>query len=207
MIKKLTLSLLMCCCLMTNVIIAQNTENEGSNEGNSLLEKSQWSLNILPLNLAYEHRIGNKSTIYAQAGIGLGRYKTVEDGDSSTSWLSQYIDLGKRTLAVTPELNVQYRYYYNLEKRQAKMKNIASNSGNFVGGQITPLFPPIKTFRGREVVKEQGVVLSAMWGMQRVKKDFLVFNFRIGPALIISTEGTSTELLQGSASIGFILGK
>ena len=198
MIKKLTLSLLMICSLITSTLIAQKANNEPVNEGNSLLEKTQWSLNVLPLNLAYEHRIGDKSTIYAQAGIDLSRYQAVED--------SAVAFLPRRTPALAPKLNVQYRYYYNLEKRQAKTKSIASNSGNFIGAEVTPLLPPIWVIEKKDIIKEQGVVLGAIWGIQRVKKDFLVFNFRIGPALIITSEGTSTELLRGSASIGFILG-
>jgi hypothetical protein len=182
---------------MTNTLVAQNTSSESSKDG-SLLEKSQWSLNVLPLNIAYEHRIGNKSTIYAQAGVDLSLYQAVED--SSLAFFK------RRTYALAPKVNVQYRYYYNLEKRQAKTRSIASNSGNFVGAQITPLLPPIWVFGDKEIIKEQGVLLGAIWGMQRVKKDFLVFNFRIGPALRITSEGLSTELLQGNISIGFILG-
>jgi hypothetical protein len=198
MMQKITLSLLMVCCLLTSTLIAQDTNNKPVNEGSSLLEKSQWSLNVLPLNLAYEHRIGDKSTIYAQAGIDLSRYQAVEDSNVAV--------LPRRTYALAPKVNVQYRYYYNLEKRKATMKNIASNSGNFIGAEITPLLPPIWIIEDKEIIKENGVVLGAMWGLQRVKKDLIVFNLKMGPALRITTEGVSTELLQGTVSIGFILG-
>lgn len=183
-------------CLLTNISTAQDAPAESS----SLLEKSQLRLNVVPLNVAYEHRIGDKSTIYVQAGLGFGSYKNADD-TTGGFWSG----LTNRTWGLGLNVNAQYRYFYNLEKRQAKSRNIASNSGNYVGGQITPLLPPIYKFGDKEVVSENGVILGAMWGMQRAKKDLLIFHFNIGPALRISNEGTSTSL-QTQLAVGFILG-
>lgn len=195
--KKNALLLLMLCFLMTNAMAQNEVSSPASNEG-SLLEKSQWSLNIIPLNIAYEHRIGDKSTIYAQAGLNLNRYD--DANDSTTGFFS------RRIYGLAIDFTAQYRYYYNLEKRKAKSRSFASNSGNFVGAKVTPLLAPIRVFSDKEVIKETGVVLAAMWGMQRVKKDLLVFNFNFGPAVRITSEGTDVDLIQGQLSLGFILG-
>lgn len=195
--KKNALLLLMLCFLMTNAITAQDEDASAVPTEGSLLEKSQWSLNIVPINLAYEHRIGNKSTIYAQAGLNLGRY--ADANDTTGGFFS------RRIFGLALDLNIQYRYYYNLEKRAAKGRSTASNTGNFVGGQITPLLPPIRVFSDKDVTNERGVVIGGIWGIQRVKKDLLVFNFMFVPSLRITSEGTSTDMGM-QLSLGFILG-
>ena len=186
---------LLCLCFSTTLI--GQTETLPAADQQSLLEKAKWRLNIIPLNLGYEHRIGKKSTIYAQVGFDINRYQNASE--EATGFFSRNI------WGIAVDADIQYRYYYNIEKRKAQNRNYESNSANFIGGQITPIFSPISTFGDEEIVNENGAIISAIWGIQRVKKDLLVFNFTLGPAVRVTSEMSDFDL-QMQLSLGFILG-
>ncbi|MFK7951082.1 MAG: hypothetical protein AB8G11_26110 [Saprospiraceae bacterium] len=169
----------------------------------SLLVDSKWRINVFPLNVGYEHRIGQKSTVYAQAGLNLDRFRNVADSTAS-AWRQFFTG---RTLALTFNTSAEYRYYYNIEKRHAKGKNIAYNSANFIGGRVETLLPPLWKASDNEIVKENGVIISGTWGMQRVQRGGrFVYSFRVGPALRLTNEGFTPDL-AANLTFGFILGE
>ncbi len=182
--KKVILFVFVCLAAMTNLNAQEATE--------SLLVKSNWRINILPLNVGYEHQIGTKSTIYATAGISLGSY-----GDSTN-----VID---RVVLPFLSLTGQYRSFYNLEKRQEKGKSIFMNSGNFIGGQINFMPPPLSNPNNESTKGQTGVVLGPVWGAQRNKVGRFSFVFAIGPAVAFTSEGAELTTI-GQLSFGVLLG-
>jgi hypothetical protein len=102
--------------------------------------------------LEWEQKITQKSVISAFAGL---QYGMVADGfsDSQTILNTRYI--------ITPYAYIQYRNYYNLNKRMNRKKNIKNNSANFLYADVANLYP----------IKHQnyfGLLFIQGWGMQRV---------------------------------------
>ena len=71
----------------------------------------------------------------------------------------------KTGFLMTPVISVEPRWYYNLEKRQSKSKNIAGNSGNFVSLQtsyhpnwfVISNYDNLKTFNLITVIPTWGI--------------------------------------------------
>ena len=71
----------------------------------------------------------------------------------------------KTGFLMTPVITVEPRWYYNLEKRQSKSKNIAGNSGNFVSLQtsyhpnwfVISNYDNLKTFNLITVIPTWGI--------------------------------------------------
>ncbi len=82
-------------------------------------------INFLSPGLEYEFPVGKKSTFSAGAGVAYGRsYPDLSIGGSGFRYL------------LSPFLDLQYKHFYNFEKRLAKNKNIAHNSGNFIMARL-----------------------------------------------------------------------
>ena len=121
--------------------------------------------------ITYEKRIGKFQTLYAQAFLSTDIYI----GYSSTLGNLSRIDF-------YPALGLQYRYYYNAEKRKAKGKRIAMNSMNYLSALAETNFY-------RETVSPDGEkelralkVLRVAWGFQRnyPKRFSLDLSFGLG---------------------------
>lgn len=66
--------------------------------------------------MEYEYGFTNSTTLDLRTGSGFA-YRKGMFGEG---------------FGIYPIFNVQYRYYYNLEKRVNKGKNISSNSANYI---------------------------------------------------------------------------
>jgi hypothetical protein len=80
--------------------------------------KNQFKVNLLFPAFVYEYGFDAKNTLYSEVTLGVGYRYSSYYGESS--WY------------VFPTINEQFRHYYNLEKRAAKGKRTARNSGNFL---------------------------------------------------------------------------
>ncbi|MDA3780511.1 MAG: hypothetical protein PF487_09895 [Bacteroidales bacterium] len=77
-----------------------------------------------------------------------------------------------------PVIRVEPRWYYNLEKRDAKSKNIINNSGNYIG--IKTSFNPdwflISNYENLKIVNQ--IAIIPKWGIKRSIGNH--FNFETG---------------------------
>lgn len=83
------------------------------------VEVHQIAINILFPGVSYEHGISSNKTVRVDGGISIGAISINDSG----------FDL-------YPRLDVQFRNYYNLDRRQFKNKNVTGNSGNFYGVHV-----------------------------------------------------------------------
>lgn len=118
------------------------------------VEKNQFKINLLVPGFVYEHGFSAKNTLYSEASIGLGyRYNSFYDEGNF------YFD---------PMINEQFRHYYNLEKRAAKGKRTARNSGNFIAGSAYYNFKSFSTKKYGEYAPS--FTIAPLWGFQRSYK-------------------------------------
>ena len=85
---------------------------------------------------------------------------------------------------LSPKALAEFRFYYNLNKREKKGKLTSRNSANFIALHTHYIFRPvlknfIEFYPGR-------LVLGPVWGMQRTTKKGFNFNFYTGPAVSIA---------------------
>lgn len=113
---------------------------------------------ILSPGISYEKSIGKKHTLYGQVFAS----PTVQYLYSSSfgSEFDFYLD---------PAAMVQYRYYYNLEKRAGKDKFTRLNSGNYFGAVAQTYFSKVRLDSDQleETKRRPVTTFGAIWGMQR----------------------------------------
>jgi len=129
------------------------------------VENQQLTLNVLLPGIIYEQGISQNSTIAAEATMG---FAYVE---------SSFTDNG---FGIYPIGRVQYRYYYNFDRRLSKGKNIAGNTGNYIA-------PTIAIQGGKAIIGDLDYIsdyfggIGAVYGLQRTGQKGLQFRFEVGP--------------------------
>jgi len=129
------------------------------------VEKQQLTLNFLLPGIIYEHGLSQNSTIAAEATMGFA-YRE-----------SDFVESG---FGIYPIGRLQYRHYYNFDRRLAKGKNIAGNTGNYIA-------PTIAIQGGKAIIGDLDYVsdyfggIGAVYGLQRTGQKGLQFRFEVGP--------------------------
>lgn len=125
--------------------------------------QDQFSLNLIIPSAEYELSLSERTTLDLYAGIGYAYRKVFDESH----------------FAIFPEVMAQYRYYYNLDKRLEKGKNVDNNSGNYLtavavisGGD--PIIGDLSSVNGASVI------LGPAWGLQRVYWNHLKLNLNLG---------------------------
>lgn len=162
---------------------------QAQDEAPTSVEKNQFKINMLLPGFVYEHGFDARNTLYSEASIGLGF--------SSNSNNSNF--------AFFPTINEQFRHYYNLEKRAAKGKRTARNSGNYLAFNAIYNFESMSTNDDyRESVPS--FTVGALWGLQRTYKGRFNLEFNIGPG--VNFDKYETEfVLVGNFTLGWVIGK
>mgnify|MGYP003574856214 CR=1 FL=1 len=170
--------------LLTNIIQAQD-------EAPVSVVKNQFKINLLLPGFVYEHGFNAKNTLYSEFSLGIG-FSSNSSSNSSN-------------FAVFPTINEQFRHYYNLEKRAAKGKRTARNSGNYLAVNAIYNFESISTNDDyREAVPSYTV--GALWGLQRTYKGRFNLEFNIGPG--VNFDKYETEFVPvGNFTLGWVIGK
>lgn len=158
---------LLCFCFFS--LISIHAQDQASVE-NGLL-----SVNILTPGLEYEYGLSNYTTLDLRAGIGLAYGKNSYSGEG---------------FGIYPVFNVQYRYYYNLEKRLQKEKNIGNNSGNYVAisGAVQYGKPIIGDLEYNE---DYFGVIGPVWGLQRYYSGGFKLDLNLGAGYGFNESGSS----------------
>ena len=180
--KKIICSLFLS-ALLINVVQAQ--------EGSTSVEKNQFKINLLFPGFVYEHGFNTKNTLYSEVSLGAGyRYNSYYD---------------ESNVYFFPMINEQFRHYYNLEKRAAKGKKIARNSGNFLALSGYYNFQSISS---NEKYGEypSSFTLAPVWGLQRTYKGRLNLELTFGAG--VNFDKYDTEFAPiANFTLGWVIGK
>lgn len=152
--------------------------------------KNQFKVNLLFPAFVYEHGFDAKNTLYSEVTLGVGyRYSSYY----GTSWY------------VFPMINEQFRHYYNLEKRAAKGKRTARNSGNFLAASAYYNFESLNT-NEKYGNYDPSFTLAALWGFQRTYKGRFNLEVHLGPG--VNFDKYDTEFVPvTNFTLGWVIGK
>jgi len=160
----------------------------GQDEAATAVQKNQFKVNMFLPGFVWEHGFDAKNTLYSEASLGLGFSTNSDDSN----------------FAFYPQIVEQFRHYYNLEKRAAKGKRTAFNSGNYLGLLAAYNFESISTNDDyRESVPS--FTVGALWGLQRTYKRKFNLEFSAGPG--VNFDKYDTEFVPIiNFSIGWVIG-
>ncbi|MDY8138563.1 DUF3575 domain-containing protein [Aquimarina sp. 2201CG5-10] len=140
--------------------------------GDASVEDQLFKINLFTPGIEYEVGLNKNSTLDFRVGTGFAYVKTNNEED----------------FGVFLTFEGAYRYYYNLEKRLSKNKNITKNSGNYVA--LTSFLAP-----GNPIIGDLDTdidyigVVGPVWGFQRTYNS----NFNIGLELGLGYEFTNED--------------
>jgi hypothetical protein len=128
-------------------------------------------LNFLGPGISYEKRIGKFQSLHVQAYMETSVYFSYSDEFGTDAGV--YFD---------PALALQYRFYYNAARREAKGKRIAMNSLNYVGAisQVAFLKNETITYYFPEEGRQPSYTFGVIWGFQRNYLKRFSLDFHIG---------------------------
>ena len=160
-------TMLFICSLITVTLFSQEKQTE-----------SVWRINFLNPGIEYEMPTGNKSTLSVGLGIGYsGSYPHSSASDVDTGLV----------YAINPFVDIQYKWFYNFDKRKIKGLNTTTNSGNFVSVRVLTRG---KTLFGDDVVTDKlDFAVGPTWGIQRKYGKNFHMLFDMGPIYYFDVDG------------------
>ena len=196
--KEISYKLISCFLLISSACFSQDTKTIDVTE----VTKA----NFFDPGISYEKRIGNLQTLYGQAFL------------ATSIFIGYSTSLGNiSSVDVYPAITLQYRYYYNGNKRSAKDKRTEMNSMNYISVVTEAGF--YKDHRYELDRSRIMKTLGAVWGFQRnyPKRFSLDINLGIGYAFtketIFNGPGQYEDIwfgeltTVGQISLGFWLNK
>jgi len=141
-------------------------KNEFYNAIPTVVEDQIFKIEILNPGFVYEKGLNENSTFYA--GISANFGIPVSDRTNFDVYSILY-----------PTIDLQYRHYYNLDKRKSKFKNFTNNSGQYVAAKFEA-YTILNSTEAVERYNRAGV--GGVWGFQKNGKP-ITFNFEIGLGL------------------------
>ena len=154
------------------------------------VEDQQLTVNFLLPGVVYEAAIAANSTITAEATMGFAYQESDFFGDG---------------FGIYPIGRLQYRYYYNFERRLEKGKNISGNTGNYIA-------PMIAAQSGKAIIgnldlnSDFFVGIAAVYGLQRTAPKGFQFRLEIGPGYFFD-EFDSGLAVFGAIKLGWVIRK
>lgn len=148
---------------------AQNSEPHSSLE-------NVWRVKFINPGVEYELPAGITTSFIFNAGIGYG---------------GSYPELGRGSgfqYVIAPFIDVEFRKYYNREKRFSKGRSVRYNSGNFVSVRAIGNGWAIAENVNRK--DDLDFAIGPTWGLQR-NYDKLHFLMNLGPTYYFNTIGNS----------------
>ena len=162
--------------------------------------------NFFDPGISYEKRIGQQQTLYDKAFLSTSVFIGYSSSLGNTSGVDVY-----------PALGLQYRYYYNGNKRASKGKRIEMNSMNYIAIVTEASFYKDNTY-GFDKSRTQKTFGTA-WGIQRnfPKRFSIDLNLGIGYSFTKQTVFNNPDSYSdlsfgefttlGQISLGFWLNK
>ncbi|PCI03600.1 MAG: hypothetical protein COB81_03670 [Flavobacteriaceae bacterium] len=157
----------------------------------NFVNKKLYKINLLAPSIESELGLTNKTTLDFKLGTGL----SINGGTGrETDW------------SFFPFAEVQYRYFYNLEKRAAKNKRTANNSGNYLA--LSTSIESGKSMIGNANYAEKYFAgIGPIWGMQRSYKSGFSLNLSGGLGLGFSDLSSAEFMTTINFSLGWVIGK
>lgn len=148
------------------------------------------------LGLSYEKKISQQITIYSMLGL-------VYYGKGATTYITIFGP--SEYYAITPQITVQPRFYYNLDKRAASDKNVDNNSANYVGFAAR-FFHQSFFLSNSDRFSRGPAVLDLMlsYGLQRSFFNRMNFDLAIQPGIEIS-QGQADFFVGLNLQLGFVV--
>ncbi len=148
-IKKACLLLLVC----SFSVVSRGQAVKPDSMAVARVEKSVFSVQtgFLGIWVNNEARLSNSFVLKSEIGLAAAIWN---------------VSLGKADFLLAPQVTLEPRWYYNLRKRKSKSKNIAGNSGNFLGLQ-TGFLPGGWVISNADVNQRPVFSLFLVWGIQR----------------------------------------
>ncbi len=128
---------------------------------------SQFALNLFAPSAEYEISVSDLSTIDLDLGIGFAYHRSTYSGDA---------------FGIFPGFEIQYRHYYNFEKRADRGRKTSENSGNYVAA-VTSITGGKPLVGDLEYDNDYGVFIGPAWGLQRVYDSGFKLNLNLGLGL------------------------
>lgn len=136
--------------------------------------------------ISYERALGKRQTLYTQAYLNTSAYFMYSEALGSSAGI--YFN---------PAFTAQYRFYYNLAKRQSAGKRTELNSGNYISPVVDIMLAGKNTAEDYEVPTIRPVYTAGVvWGLQRnyLKRFSLDLNLGLG---YYSTKRTMYDIVYG----------
>ncbi len=160
--------------------------------------------------ISFEKRIGKFQSLYAQAFMNTSISISYSDYFGNTS--SIYFD---------PAFTLQYRYYYNSAKREAKGKRTEMNSLNYVSAIEQTTFSKNSISSSYYSEKDRRAIntIGIAWGFQRNYHNRFSVDFNIGEGYLytrVTTKNNAGQFITkyagqftavGQINLGFWLNK
>ncbi len=173
--KNKLLGLLLIALLCAGKVAAQDVQST-ENKENPSVEKSIRGIQIGETGLIYnyEFKLANKITLRTEAGFTLAFFS----GDENL-WTGEK---EKGSVAALPTFTVEPRWYYNLNRRVRKGKDITRNRANYFSlfANYSGGWGAIK-FDDRVDQTPNFITIAPMWGMRRTLGKH--FNYELGAGI------------------------
>lgn len=152
---------------------------------------------LLGVGYSYEHALNSKWTISGNVDLGNNLALSVSGAGNYFYW------------GLSPNLNLEARYYYNYQKRQLKGKKVKHNSANYLSASaywFTGSIDVVKS--GYYVFRDYNYSFQAKWGFRRALGEHFTFDLSLGLALNLDNRSynyiSSSPILISSAFwVGF----
>ncbi|MDT0644974.1 hypothetical protein RM553_19230 [Zunongwangia sp. F363] len=152
-----------------------------------------WRINFLNPGAELEIPTGNYSTFSTELGIGYGGgYPDLTYANNGIIYI------------IAPFLDLQQKWYYNLNKRIGKNKTVENNSGNFISVRFITRGNSI----AENVIRTSNFdfAFQPTWGIQRKYGEKFHLLFDVGPQYYFDTEGNANIFpIMFQLNLGFDL--
>ena len=154
------------------------------------VENSQTTLNFLLPGIVYEQGLAPNATIAGEVTVG---FAVIDCSFCESSF------------GIYPIGRLQYRYYYNFDRRSDRGKRITGNSGNYVA-------PMIALQGGNAIIGDLDFAsdlffgAGAVYGIQRTAPSGFQFRLEAGPAYFFDDFSDGLGLFL-AAKLGWVIGK
>ena len=152
--------------------------------------ENQIAINFLMPGVVYEFGVGPNSTITSELTFGFA-YRE-----------STFFEEG---FGVYPVGRLQYRNYYNFDRRLSKNKRIEGNSGNYIAPTIVGQSGNA-LFGNLDSASRYLVGVGAVYGLQRTAPKGFQFRLEAGPAFFVDEFDNGFGFFA-SAKIGWVIRK
>ena len=154
------------------------------------VEKGVFKINALPIGVSYELGAGRNTTFNFDLNLAAGLRAGGDPGPEFGIW---------------PIFGADFRYYYNMERRLGKGKNILGNSGNYVS--IVNKFRFGNALVGKlDFSSDYYYTTGVVYGIQRMRPKGFYWGASVGPGIYVDQFNVNVGLI-GSIRLGWVLGK